>query len=469
MMRRMKWHMLLLLALLLNSCALNKAEEEARKWLVTLQHKDKNPYGSYLAYESLKYFFPSAHVSPLSAGFRFDDMSGDMTYSDNSGRKLLVLSGFIFHLSEREWDQIKQFVSYGNEVVIFTNTLDKKIEHELKVRKYLSEYESYTNTSSKKNLAYERVLSIAGKPAKKYGYKGHAVKGFFRVQPTDTMKANDAAGLPAPVSGSNEHERADSSQTDTVVDADNYYEQETTASSDDDYSSDATTSEYSWPAPDTLGYVTDSLPNMLRFSTGEGHITLHAAPLALSNYFLLQTGNEQYLSEIWHTLPGDINQIYWCEFDERYEDVSSRDILWRYAATKLAILLALFVLLVYVLFEGKRRQRIIPIIPAIKNDSVSFVETVGRLYYNKGNHTNLADKMIQQYLEWVRTVYLLNTNILNEQFIEQLTVKSGQPEAIMRGLMEMIHEVRMRTGYIDDAYLYQLYNTIQQFYKNRRI
>lgn len=120
------------------------------------------------------------------------------------------------------------------------------------------------------------------------------------------------------------------------------------------------------------------------------------------------------------------------------------------------------------LFEGKRKQRIIPIIAPLRNDSVSFVETVGRLYYNKGNHTNLAEKMVQQFLEWVRTNYFLNTNQLNDAFIHQLTIKSGQADATVRELMEMIHEIKLASVKIDDAYLYQLYNTIQQFYKNKR-
>ena len=103
--------------------------------------------------------------------------------------------------------------------------------------------------------------------------------------------------------------------------------------------------------------------------------------------------------------------------------------------------------------------------PPLKNDSVSFVETVGRLYYNKGDHTNLSEKMVQQFLEWVRAHYFLNTNLLNEAFINQLSIKSGQPEAKVRGLVEIINEIKSRSVKTDDAYLYQLYTTIQQFYK----
>jgi len=53
----------------------------------------------------------------------------------------------------------------------------------------------------------------------------------------------------------------------------------------------------------------------------------------------------------------------------------------------------------------------------------------------------------------------------DDHFIYQLTVKSGRPESSVRALTEMIHEVRTNSAAIDDAYLYQLYTTIQQFYK----
>src|SRR5690606_8332848 len=45
--------------------------------------------------------------------------------------------------------------------------------------------------------------------------------------------------------------------------------------------------------PDTLGFVNNK-PDFIRYSVGEGHITLHAAPLVMSNYFLLKESNRPY-------------------------------------------------------------------------------------------------------------------------------------------------------------------------------
>lgn len=404
-------YILLLMLFMLSGCFKDKQLEELRKWKVTLDREDKKAYGSYLAYKSLQYFFPDAVIHPLSSGFKYTNMSDEMMYNTR-GRSLLILQGINFYLSEPEWKNLKEFVSNGNEVVIFCSRLDSKIEQELGCEKELygeesTDFYAFTTDHNNKN-----ILHIPGEQ-KKYGYIGRSLKGFFSIN--NNIDSNSA-----------------------------------------------------WSPADTLGYVYDN-PDLIRYKSGGGHITLHAAPLVLSNYFLLQPDNEQYLSALWQTLPANIDHIYWSNYYTRSSEASGFDILWRYPATKLALLLGIFALLAYILFEGKRKQRVIPIIAPIKNDSVSFVETVGRLYYNKGDHTNLAEKMVQQFLEWVRMHYLLNTNLLNEHFITQLAIKSGQAEATVRELVYRIHEIRLREAKIDDTYLYQFYNIIQQFYKNHRI
>jgi hypothetical protein len=43
-------------------------------------------------------------------------------------------------------------------------------------------------------------------------------------------------------------------------------------------------------------------------------------------------------------------------------------------------------------FEAKRRQRIIPIIDVPQNTSVIFVKTIGQLYFNKKEHLTIAQR-----------------------------------------------------------------------------
>jgi hypothetical protein len=417
-MQRGIYILFLMCLLLLVAC---KNPFHKTEWDVTLKSTDKKPYGAYLAYQSLQNYFPQAQINTLSQWFNYNNIDREISYNYH-GATLLILAGLELNVTESEWGHILQFAYDGNEVVVMGGNLDHKILSSLQCSQRAAGMEEYPLSlfnTGEKNLG---VLKLRGAPDS-FGYNGHSLQGYF-VHDTVTAKTGN---------------------NDTVGNLQRF--------------AIATN-------PDTLGCVKNTRPNILRYRIGEGHITLHASPLVLSNYFLLQNNNRQYMDGLWGTLPANINYVYWNEYYKRALPVSAANVLWRYPATRYAVMLAIIVLLMYVLFESKRRQRIIPVIPPLQNSSVSFVETVGRLYYNKRNHINLADKMITHFLEWVRTTYFINTNHINDTFIKQLALKSGQDEDTVRGLAHLIHETRMKTSPGDEAYLYELYTTIQLFYKS---
>lgn len=387
-------------------------------WNVSLRKDDKNPYGTYLAYHSLQSFFPGAKMETISRWSRYDDIAE----KDHRGNtSLLIMEGLDLYLSDIEVNSLIAYADMGNEVFIFASNLDGKLEKELGYSKVPGSsvcYEEIPLTEHNDGTDNKGALSLSNNK-EPFGYYGRYIKGYF-IKNTDS----------------------------------NHIAYNTVAKK-------GGIALY----PDILG-KTGSGPDIIRFKVGNGHITLHAAPLVLSNYFLLQPGNQKYIDALWNTLPAGITRVYWNEYYKHSADHSDFGVLWRYPATRNALLLAIIALILYILFEGKRRQRILPVITPLENSSVSFAETVGRLYYNKGDHSNLAEKMIQHFLEWVRNRYYLNTNYLNDLFIQQLSAKSGQKENMVRNLVEMIHEIR--NGYkADEAYLYQLYNSIEQFYKSK--
>lgn len=216
----------------------------------------------------------------------------------------------------------------------------------------------------------------------------------------------------------------------------------------------------------TLGLNEDRHPDCVVFSIGQGKLLLHAVPVAFSNHFLLQQRNYTYLSSLFSYIPENVSNIYFSSFNSREIEYSSWSVLWRNYSTRIALLLTLLLLGIFVLFEMKRRQKIIPVIPPVENASVAFVETIGRLYYNKKNHSNLAEKMVQHFLDFVRNHYYLNTNILDQDFIRHLAAKSGKSIAQADTLVHAIREVQGGAK-ADEAFLYSLYNQIQEFYHGK--
>jgi len=215
----------------------------------------------------------------------------------------------------------------------------------------------------------------------------------------------------------------------------------------------------------TIGTTKDGDPNLVVYAIGKGKLFLHATPFVFTNYFLLQNNNQQYLTEIFGFVK-PVSHVLWMNFNSReLENPSGWGVLWNNPATRMFLLIALITLLLYVLFEMRRRQKVIPVILPNANTSVAFVETIGRLYYNKGNHRNLAEKMVQHFLEFVRSNYFLNTNQLDDEFVRLLAAKSGRSKDKADTLVWHIKEVMDGHAGIDDSFLFSLHSQIQVFYK----
>ena len=128
-----------------------------------------------------------------------------------------------------------------------------------------------------------------------------------------------------------------------------------------------------------------------------------------------------------------------------------------------AFYIAFFALVAFVLYEMKRRQRIIPVIEPLKNTSVEFAGIVGQVYYEQRNNGNIAQKKAEYFLEHIRSEYNLRTNVLDEEFINMLSQKSGAEPELIKNLVDQVINIRFNSQ-ISDADLINLNRNIEQFY-----
>jgi hypothetical protein len=123
----------------------------------------------------------------------------------------------------------------------------------------------------------------------------------------------------------------------------------------------------------------------------------------------------------------------------------------------------MIVLALYFLTEVKRRQRLIPEYSRPANDSLEFVTTIGKLYYEKGDHKNLAEKLTLYFLDYVRNKYKLHTNEINASFVERLALKTGiAPEELGR-LTDTLNAIRV-SDRISEEQLLQYHQQLENFY-----
>ncbi len=204
--------------------------------------------------------------------------------------------------------------------------------------------------------------------------------------------------------------------------------------------------------------------NLLRFDYGKGHLYLCANPLLFTNYSILDNQGDDYASKALSYLPAQ-STIYWDELQngDIMEDPSPMRVFFAHPALQWAYYISLFSLVIFVLYEMKRRQRIIPIIEPLKNSSVDFAQVVGQVYYEQRNNLNIAQKKIIFFLEHLRTKYYLRTNKLDMDFIERLSQKTGVSYSFAQDMVNHINYISVQKQ-INDHELIKLNQLIEQFY-----
>lgn len=217
-----------------------------------------------------------------------------------------------------------------------------------------------------------------------------------------------------------------------------------------------------------LGQNERGLANFVQLKKGGGSFFLHSAPLAFSNYFILHKANAAYYQQALSVLPTGLRTIVWDEYylqrPSENKDPNWLGALFSFPAFKWGLLIGLFTLALYLILGMRRRQRMIPLHQKPVNDSLDFVKTLGRLYYDKHDHKNLAEKMAAYFLEHVRSRYKLPTHTLDEAFTQSLHFKSSYPEAETKAIVSSIHAVRLAAA-VSDEQLSHFYQQLDAFYQ----
>jgi hypothetical protein len=102
-------------------------------------------------------------------------------------------------------------------------------------------------------------------------------------------------------------------------------------------------------------------------------------------------------------------------------------------------------LVLFIFFNVKRKQRIVPIIEPLKNTSADFVKSIGNLYMQEGDFHDMMAKKAQYFLNKVRLDLLIDTQNLDEEFAKKLQMKTGKST-------EMINEAVILIKKAQDPY-----------------
>lgn len=171
--------------------------------------------------------------------------------------------------------------------------------------------------------------------------------------------------------------------------------------------------------------------NFIKIKFGKGNIYVQCEPLFMTNYYLLKSGNIKYAQDVFSYLD-DKETLWFVESNAKVSRFFMRFILSN-PALKYAWWVFLGGLVLFIFFNAKRKQRIVPIIEPLKNTSVDFVKSIGNLYLQEGDFHDMMAKKGQYFLNKVRMDFLIDTQNLDEEFAKKLQLKTGKP-------IEMINE-----------------------------
>lgn len=215
-----------------------------------------------------------------------------------------------------------------------------------------------------------------------------------------------------------------------------------------------------------LGTTSDGKANFIKYKIGKGSVFLMADPGFYSNVNLLDKFGAEYASKSLSYLRGSKTVIY----DRFYTNPPSENtdlfgLFFKYPALKYAYYISIFSLLIFVLYNLKRRQRIIPLQDPLNNASLAFVKVIGSVYYQNRDNKDLAEKKITYFLAYLRGRYFLKTNNIEKDFSELLVQKTGIHQVQANYLTKLLLEIPKSENVTDYA-LIDLNQTIENFYKN---
>jgi hypothetical protein len=218
----------------------------------------------------------------------------------------------------------------------------------------------------------------------------------------------------------------------------------------------------SMPTAEVLGSNSNHKPTFLRIPRGEGVIYLSTTPLAFTNYYMLKAHNYEYVATALSYLPQ--RSVIWDEYYKSGREGARTPFrfLLSHETLKTAWILLLGTVLLFMIFRAKRRQRVIPIIKPLQNDSLEFAKTIGRLYFHYGDHKNVAVKKIAHFQEFTRSRFHLNMQNVNEGLLDQLAEKSGVKLSAVRQLFQLIAHIQ-QADEISEAQLIELNRYMEEF------
>lgn len=177
--------------------------------------------------------------------------------------------------------------------------------------------------------------------------------------------------------------------------------------------------------------------NFYKIDHGKGSFIFHTQPICFSNIVLKEDEMLQYANTVFAFLKE--GPVLWEEHNWRFNKPNPKTWLYKPGffntgesplkfilsnpPLKWAWYLTLLFILLFVIFNGKRRKAIIPVIADRSNTSLEHLKRVSVLYKKDEQHYVICAKMFENFLGFLQNELGINTDQAKEKIISELALR----------------------------------------------
>lgn len=391
-------------------------QKEQVDWKQDFKNTSRQPYGTYLFYEILKH-------NTKSFGTVKGDPAGILKLKSKDGvRDLLIVFENDFENYDYDtWDYLVDFINGGNNVLLI-ETFDP-----YKIEKYYDE----TATVSSREKKKETTHFINDKTEYEFEYLNN-----FEPESHNWTYFTLKKEMEYEVGKDGLYQIANSEEVNEL-----YFHE--------------------------LNELKQ--PIFAEFIYEGGSVYFYRNPVAFTNLYLINEHYVEHLEKVLSKLKYD-NIIYNIPDAKPKEKkkkpkvsplqfiLSNPSLTWAYVVTLVGIAL-------FFIFNLKRKQKAVPILPPKQNTTLEYVDAISKVYYQKHSNHNLVVHKNRIFTTFIRSRYHINLNKDINAYAQSIAIRSGLEKEEILGILKRLEQYQKQQT-VSDEQLIELHKKIDSFYKN---
>lgn len=231
-----------------------------------------------------------------------------------------------------------------------------------------------------------------------------------------------------------------------------------------------------------IGGFDGTYNNAIEVPHGEGKFYFHSTPLAFSNYHLKTKSGMDYCRAFMSYLQA--GKVYWDIenqtidfFPEQHDEAGGEtkpqqgplEYMLSQPALAAAWYLSLVLVVLYLLFAGRRRQRAIRTIQSPRNTSIEFTEVVSQLFQKQKDHRKLVEMKMEMWRSHARERYRIrwtDKSLAPEpEVLADWSLRSGVPQDLLNRILETYNGLDTLQA-VETPVMLQLHSLLETYYHN---